>query len=189
MNRKREPRDAIPPCAKGGPGGIFLLIAVLLALLLAGCGFRLRGQAQLPPQMAVTYIRSAPPVGAPPSALVDALSQLLETNGVQVTNDPAQATATLEILEQGIRRRTVATAGSEGQTRQYTLTYNVKYRVGLPDGTALIPTNNLSVFRDLLYSEADVLGRAEGEQIALQDMITDMARSILLRLEVLARPG
>jgi hypothetical protein len=30
----------------------------LLALLLAGCGFHLRGQAQLPPVMAVTYIKS-----------------------------------------------------------------------------------------------------------------------------------
>ena len=68
----------------------------LWMLLLGGCGFQLRGQAQLPPELSVVYLQSQTTVGTPPGALSRKLRLLLANSGVTLTRDPAQAKA-LEI--------------------------------------------------------------------------------------------
>ncbi|NJN45258.1 MAG: hypothetical protein HC808_00740 [Candidatus Competibacteraceae bacterium] len=162
------------------------LLLTLALLMLVGCGFQLRGQAQLPPEMAVTYINTGRSPSEPPSALGLALRLALETNGVVVTSDPAEAQANLVILREAVRRRTLA-AGTRGEVREYTLTYTVDYMVTLADGSPLLAQETVALSRDLLYAEADVLGREAGEEIILNDLRTDIARSVLLRLQVVAR--
>ena len=49
----------------------------ILAWLLAGCGFQPRGQAQLPPELAVVSVQSQQAIGAPPGALSRRLPLLL----------------------------------------------------------------------------------------------------------------
>jgi len=161
--------------------------AVVLALLTAalnGCGFQLRGQFDLPPVLSTVYVDSNRPATAPPSQMARVLRQALEENGLQVTDDPEQATAILELLSEDIRRRTLA-AGSSfiGQPREYTLTYDVAYMVIRPDGEELAPPQSISTSRNLLYGESEVFGRTEGEEIMLRDMRSDLAYTILRRLQ------
>jgi LPS-assembly lipoprotein len=158
-------------------------ILPLLLVMLTGCGFTLRGQAQLPPAMAKTYIRDVRPVGAPPSALANTLRQFLASSGVEVVNDPQAATAMLEIFNEGTRRRTLA-AGPEGDFREYTFTYSVNFRATATDTKTVLSDGNITKFRDVIYAESDVLGKQEGEQIALQEMQADAAQTIIRRLEV-----
>ncbi|MEZ5585333.1 MAG: LPS assembly lipoprotein LptE [Candidatus Competibacteraceae bacterium] len=153
------------------------LVLGLLMSMLAGCGFQLRGQADLPPEMAVTYINTGRSPTAPPSPLGFALRQALEANGIMVTTDPAQAQANLVVLREDVRRRTLA-AGPRGETREYTLTYTVDYTVTLADGSSLLDRESVSLSRDLLYAESDVLGREAGEDIILNDLRADIACSI-----------
>ena len=162
-------------------------ILVLLLGMLTGCGFTLRGQAQLPPAMAKTYIRDIRPIGAPPSALANTLRQLLEASGVEVTDDPQAATAILEIFNESTRRRTLA-AGPEGDFREYTFTYSVNYRATAADTKTVLSDGNITTFRDVIYAESDVLGKQEGEQIALREMQADAAQAIIRRLEVANQP-
>ncbi|MBK8535151.1 MAG: hypothetical protein IPL59_08450 [Candidatus Competibacteraceae bacterium] len=69
--------------------------------MLAGFGFQLRGQAQLPPEMAADLCTKPAGLGVPPGVLSLKLQQtLLANNGVTVTRDPDQATATLTILRE-----------------------------------------------------------------------------------------
>jgi outer membrane lipopolysaccharide assembly protein LptE/RlpB len=53
------------------------------------------------------------------------------------------------------------------------------------DGKELIQPNNLTVLRDLLYEEALVLGKAEGERLMIENMVDDVAWSIVRRLQVI----
>ncbi len=55
--------------------------AILLTLLLTGCGFQLRGQASLPPEMRVTYVQT-PSSLTPPGSVSRQLPQALARNGV-----------------------------------------------------------------------------------------------------------
>ncbi len=164
------------------------LSLLLLFVLLSACGFKLRGQAQLPPELANTYIRDNRPVGAPPTQLALALKRALETNGVTITNDPESATAIIAILSAQNHRRTIA-AGSEGQVREYELRYEVDYEVSLAGKSKLIPKDTLIISRDALYDEARVLGRAAGEELLIRDMIADVTYSIIRRLQAVAQSG
>ena len=175
-----------------GPGGVqrwkALLAWGLVALLalVSGCGFRLRGQVELPPAMRVTYIKVNRPADTPPGTLERTLESFLKANGVTVTTDPKQATATLEIVNQERGDRTVG-ATREGTSRLSTLTYTVDYRVVLPDGKTLLPQTRASVSRDILYPEGAVLSKNQGEQVAYRQMEYEVVRAIFYRLEALGR--
>ena len=161
-------------------------VAVCLALLLGGCGYKLRGFGELPTAMAVTYIDSGRPQNARPSRLAAALRSALRANGIVVTEDPDAAGATLKILSENLRRRTVsASAGDE--VREWTLRYDVDFAVTQADGTQLLPRESTSVVRDIIYSETQVLGRESGEEQAIQEMRFDLASAIIRRLQLVAR--
>ena len=153
----------------------------LMAAVVAGCGFHLRGTATFPPAMTQTYIKGP---GGPPTALVGKLRQVLEINDVRVVNNQDEATAVIEIYGENLGRRTLA-ADSNGNAREYELRYSVDYAVKQSDGKELIQPNNLTVLRDLLYEEALVLGKAEGERLMIQNMVDDVAWSIVRRLQVI----
>jgi len=156
----------------------------LVALLLAGCGFRLRGQAHLPPEMSVTYVQSQQTPGAPPGVLSRKLKTLLVSNGVTITQDPAQATATITILREGSGRRVVAADRSDIK-REYWLAYDASYRVTLANGKTLIAEEGISANRSLLYDENRVLGFEAAQESLVDSMAEDMAWQIIRRLQAM----
>jgi LPS-assembly lipoprotein len=160
------------------------LLIILLVLTLNSCGFKLRGQFELPAAMAFTYIDSRRPPNTPPTALAAALTSALRVNGVVVTDKPEDAGARLLILNENYQRRTIA-SGKSGEVRQYDLEYNVNFMVTLKDGKTLVPEQNVSVLRDILYDETQILGRVEGEELTRQEMIRDVASAIMRRLQAL----
>ncbi len=153
----------------------------LWMLSLAGCGFQLRGQAQLPPELSVVYVQSQTAIGTPPGALSRKL-RLLLGNGATVTRDPAQATATITILREGSGRRVVATDRLNVK-RQYFLAYDASYRVTLANGKTLIPQEGLSANRTLLFDENQVLGFEAAQEALVDSMAEDLAWQILRRLQ------
>lgn len=160
-------------------------VVLVLCSLLAACGFHLRGQAELPAALDVTYITGTTNPTAPPSPLARALRTVLEANSRTVTTDPEAASATIAILGESLNRRVLAT-GPEGEMREYTFTYTVDYAVTATSGTQIIPQDTLVISRDVLYDEADVLGRTAGEDIALREMVADAAYAIIRRLQAVA---
>lgn len=154
----------------------------LALLLLAGCGFQLRGQAQLPPELRVTYVQSQQPIGVPPGVLSRRLALLLASNGVTVTRDPTQATATITILNEGSGRRAVA-ADRFDIKREYWVGYSAAYQVTLANGKTLIPTEGLSANRSLLFDENRVLGFEAAQESLVDSMADDLAWQILRRLQ------
>ncbi|MCP5159849.1 MAG: hypothetical protein H6975_10635 [Gammaproteobacteria bacterium] len=157
----------------------------LALLALAGCGFQLRGQAQLPPEMRVTYVQSQPGVGMPPGSVSRKLPLLLANHGVTVTHDPAQATATLTIVRENSGRRTVAADRSDIK-RLYFLVYDVAYQVTLANGQTLIPLEGFSVNRTLLFDENRVLGFEAAQESLVDNMAEDLAWQIIRRLQTAA---
>jgi LPS-assembly lipoprotein len=156
----------------------------LIALLLVGCGFQLRGQVQLPPELAVVYVRSQQAIGAPPGVLNRKLPLLLASNGVTVTHDPTQATATITLLREDSGRRAVA-ADRFDIKREYGLVYSVAYQVTLANGKTLIAEEGLSTNRSLLFDENRVLGFEAAQESLVDSMADDLAWQILRRLQAI----
>ncbi len=159
---------------------VALPVALMLALVASGCGFQLRGQVRLPESMSVTYIQPSTLAGSTPVSR--ALARRLRAAGVRVATDPAEATVSVHLLREDLRRRTLAT-GANGEIREYQLRLLVDYRAVRADGSTLLARDSVEVSRDLLYEETRVLGRADGEELALDDMAGDVAWFILRRLQ------
>ncbi|WP_085314383.1 LPS-assembly lipoprotein LptE [Derxia lacustris] len=162
------------------PGRRALLAALGGAALLAGCGFRLRGSAQLP--FATLYL--ATPEG---SALGAELRRnLLHGSNVLLLPEAAGAEARFDLLAE-TRTREIVSFNSAGRAREYRLYYTARYRVSDGKGNDFIEPSQLTLKRDTTNIEDQILAQEAQENFLYRDMITDMAQQIVRRLALIRR--
>jgi LPS-assembly lipoprotein len=162
-------------------GGLRAVFLAGLMLSLAACGFHLRGQVQLPPQMARTYISGA----ASGDALVRALRSALQANGVRVVSDARNATAILQI-ESLKTSRSVLSVNADGTVADYQLLMQLAYSVRATQGDWHIPTQELQARRHYSYSDSQVLAKSSEVNQLRDSMSRDLASLALLRLQARA---
>lgn len=155
-----------------------LLLAAAGSVLLAGCGFRLRGALSFP--FSSIYV-----AGAPESALGKELKNSLASSGnLKVLDNPAQLDSAQVVLDiTGDQREKVVVAlGTSGQVREFQLRTRVKFRLRTPQGKELIPETELLQQRDISYSESAALSKEAEEALLYRDMQSDIVQQLLRRL-------
>lgn len=165
-----------------GLRNVFALI--LLVNLLAACGFQLRGEADLPPEMALTRME----VGDPYSTLARRVQTLLEQNGVQFVSAD-RATAILEIPVNEVVT-SVLTIGDNARVREYRISHTVQFRLVDAGGAEMLPMQTLRQSREVSFDEQKILAFSREQEYLQQDLAEDLARLLVSRLEsVSAGPG
>lgn len=159
-----------------------IMFLAVSTLMLQACGFHLRGDVQLAPQLKKVYIEGSDPY----DSLVRELSRALTTAGATVVTEPQQATAILHILNNSGDRR-VLSVRATGKAQEYELYQRLEFRVRAADGQELLSAQRLELTRDYLFDPNDVLGKASEEETLRRDMRRDLVRLAMLRLEALAR--
>jgi LPS-assembly lipoprotein len=154
------------------------LVLLSAALLLPGCGFRLRGEATLPFES--IYVQ-----GAAASPFTIQLKRSI-TAGTQarITDKPEDAQVVLQIMNERHEKEILALSGG-GRVREFYLRYRVTYR--LTDSkrtTEYIAPSEIVLRRELTYSDAEALAKESEEMLLFRDMQTDAARQLLFRLQV-----
>ena len=157
-----------------------LTVALLFAL--SACGFHLRGDVQLAPQLSKIHIQG----GNPYDPLVRDLIRALTAAGSTVVTDPQSATAILQILDNSGKRR-VLSVRSTGKVQEYELYQTFEFRVRDAAGTELLAAQQLELTREYLFDADDVLSKSTEEEALRRDMRRDLVRLALLRLESLSR--
>lgn len=152
-----------------------------LLLLLVGCGFHLRGNTQLSPLLARTYMQGIVPY----SELGIGLKRSLEANGATVTLDPKEATALLSVIYNQLQRQ-VLSVGSTGKVQEYALKYVLQFQVTNPQGQVLLPPQRVELMREYQFDERSVLSSGEQEALLRKTMQKEMVQQILWRLESLS---
>jgi LPS-assembly lipoprotein len=156
-----------------------LLLVALIAL--AGCGFRLRGTAEVPFQ--TLYI---------PNALtgiaLDLKRNIQATTDAKVVDDAKSAEALLEFSHER-REREILSLTAAGRVREYRLRYRVGFRVHDGKGNEFVPQSSLELTRDVSFNDAQVLAKEAEEQLLFRDMQSDMVQQILRRLAAARKPG
>jgi LPS-assembly lipoprotein len=156
-----------------------LALAGVVAVFLAGCGFHLRGQAELP--FETLHIPGAYPLAVELRRNVSAASK------TRLMDDPERAQAVFNLTTE-VRDKVILTFTSAGKVNEYRLRYRVGFRVTDPKGLQVfLPTSEILLTRDMAYSDAQVLAKENEEALLYRDMQTDMVQQILRRL-VAARP-
>jgi LPS-assembly lipoprotein len=157
------------------------LATFALGLLLSGCGFQLRGTADLP--FETLYL---PPTSSPGIAL-DLKRNVQSGTRTAVVDDPKKADAVLE-FSQEMRDRLILSLSSTGRVREYQLRYRVAFRVHDGKGGDFVPSSAVVLTRDITYADSDVLSKEAEEQLLYRDMQSDMVQQIMRRLAAAQRP-
>jgi len=160
------------------------LLLAAPALLLAGCGFRLRGV----PQFAFGSLYIAAPEG---SQLALQLHRTLEATGggLRVLSDPAalpQAEAVFELLAEQ-QERSVVGLNASGQARELELRLRIRFRLRNQAGSELIAPTEIVQQRELSYNETLALAKEAEEALLYRDMRRDLVQQLVRRLAA-ARP-
>lgn len=152
---------------------------VLLALLLAGCGFHLRGSVAVP--FDTLYIPNAK------SGIALELKRNIEAGtGVKVVDDPKTADAVLELSGEN-REKIILSLTGTGRVREFRLRYTVNYRVYDGKGVNYVPATLVQLTRDVTYNDSDILAKETEEQLLFRDMQSDMVQQVMRRLAAIER--
>lgn len=161
---------------------VFRLFVIAAAVLVAACGFRLRGHQDF----AFDTIFLAFPVNSPVAA---ELARNIRTgSNAQVIQDRAQAQSVLELLGEA-REREVLSVNAQGRAREYQLRYRLVFRVHDGKGRDFIAPTELVVQRDIAFNEAQVLAREAEETLLFRDMQTDVVQQLMRRLAAVKPTG
>ena len=151
-----------------------------MLVTLAGCGFRLRGTADVPFQ--TLYVPNSDS-----GIALDLKRNVQAGTQAKVVDDAKQAEAVLVFSEE-FREKNILSLTSQGRVREFQLRYRVGFRVHDGKGGEFIPQTSIALTRDITFNDTDVLAKEAEEQLLFRDMQTDMVQQIMRRLAVSRKP-
>jgi LPS-assembly lipoprotein len=155
-------------------------IALTPLLLLASCGFRLRGTAEVP--FETLYL---PASGG--GIALDLKRNIQAGTNAKVVDDPKAAEALLQFTEE-VREKEILSLTATGRVREFKLRYRVGFRVHDNKGGDFVPLTRLELSRDISFNDTEVLAKEAEEQLLFRDMQGDMVQQIMRRLGSAQKP-
>ncbi len=156
-------------------------LSSLIALsLLGGCGFRLRGTTALPFRRLRLGFDPLSPLG---QAL---RRQLAAVPDLELVDDPRQADALFEVLEDSFNR-TVSSRTAAGQVRELSLTARLRFRLRTGEGEEWLRETTIEQNQLMSYSETAALAKESEEAQLARSMREDIAAQVVRRLAALQR--
>ena len=152
------------------------LIALPAAALMGGCGFELRRAPEL-------RFRSIQLVDfRPHSPLAEALvASINASQTTLVVDSAAQAQVVLEALSD-VREKSVVASTAAGQVRELQLRARLVFRLRTPAGKELIPATEISLKRDMSFTESAALAKEQEEALLQRAMQSDIVAQVMRRL-------
>ena len=159
------------------PNALRLTASAVLCMVLAACGFQLRGQATLP--FDSMYVQAAPT-----SQLAIQLKRTVAAgSGVRIADKPDDAQVVLQIMNE-VREKQILALSGGGRVREYQLRYRVSYR--LTDNKSVnvyIPPSEIVLLRDFSFNDAEALAKQSEEALLYRDMQSDAVQQLVRRLQ------
>jgi LPS-assembly lipoprotein len=151
-----------------------------MLIVLAGCGFHLRGAADLPSHLKSMYVQG-----------VDtqrdfglALKRALKSNDVMVLDAYQTGAAVLTIVDNSFERQ-VLSVGSDAKVSEYELLGRVTFKVSDDKGNLMLSEQTIEAQRDYQFDQNQVLASDNQERALREQLNQQLAQSILRRLSAL----
>jgi LPS-assembly lipoprotein len=156
---------------------VSLFTVAAMAMLIAGCGFHLRGQATLPFES--LYVLSGPG-----SQFATQLRRAVRAGSqARVTDDPKEAQVTLQVLNE-LREKNILSLSGGGRVREFQLRYRVSYRLyDTKTTTEFVPPTEIVLQRDFSFNDQEALSKESEEALLYRDMQTDAVQQLVRRLQ------
>ncbi|MDP2266786.1 MAG: LPS assembly lipoprotein LptE [Thiobacillus sp.] len=158
-----------------------IFLAALPAVLVSGCGFKLRRLEGIP--FASLY------VDAPPNSAVaqHIIASLKANKATRLAASATEAEAVLKIHSEA-RSKIILSLSGAGRVTEYRLGLNVSYTVSGRNDRALAAPEMIELNRDLTYDDSQLLAKSAEEGLLYRNMEDDATRRILRRLQSI-KPG
>jgi LPS-assembly lipoprotein len=151
-----------------------------MTILLASCGFQLRGE----PEVGIKKLYTSQDK---PSAVHADVRRTLATGPTRLVATPAEAEAHLKFLSEA-RDKTVFTLTGTGRVFEFQLRLVVRYELLVPGREEpVIPPTEIETRRLITYSESAPTAKEAEEQLLYKDMQLDLARQILRHIAAVKR--
>ena len=152
--------------------------ALLLATTLTACGFHLRGSNGAY-DMPFTSIYLAFPDTSP---LGNELKRNLRAGDrVVIATTPQEAQARFEVISEA-RNKAILSLNNLGRVREYLLSYTLVFQVRDAGGNLLLGPTEITLRRNLAFSEEIVLAKEGEEALLYRDMQSDLVQQVMRRL-------
>lgn len=163
-----------------------ILLVLLLALGLAGCGFHLRNKLMLPADTAAVKVVSSTPY----SELAKLLRRNLHASGATLVDDDAPESgvvpAQLQVLSERWGDLPIA-IDAQGRAQEYSLRYAVIFKFVREDGSELVPQQVIELARDYVSPPTDATGTTTEREILADELRREMSASIIRRIDSVVR--
>jgi LPS-assembly lipoprotein len=153
-----------------------LLVLLALVPFLASCGFQLRSDPTVPPEMARTYIATDDRY----SLFYRTFRTQLKAAGAELVESPVDATAEFAILTDDTGQRVLSVSARNVPT-EFEVYYTVYYTVRTKERVLLAPQLQ-TLTRDYTYDETRVLGKAREEELLHKAIVDDLVRLVLIQV-------
>lgn len=147
-------------------------ISLALVLMLAACGFNLRGNAALPFES--LYIEGGQDI------VVD-LQRAIRPTATKVMANAKDAQATLQILSEE-REKRILSLDSAGRVSEFRLLYRVSFRVLDNKARPLMGAQQIELRRDITFNDSQTLAKESEEALLYRDMQIDAVQQIIRRM-------
>jgi LPS-assembly lipoprotein len=156
------------------PSSLILLAAT--ALLVAACGFQLRGTATLP--FSTLYVQAAPT-----SQFATQVRRAVRAgSGTRIADRPEQAEVILQIMNE-LQEKQILSLSGGGRVSEYQLRYRVSFRLTDSKNREHIPASEIVLRRDYTYSDDQALAKEFDEAQLYRDMRNDAVSQLVRRLQ------
>lgn len=157
---------------------IRLSVVAFLSLLLASCGFHLRGTMG-----AVLDVDRVQVVGSEPE-LIDELEDTLKSIGVSL--DEVDPEYVITIIGESLSRRAVATSGSI-TVSEYEVQMRGVFSIADASGATLISASEIRAERVYSFDPTNFVSNEEEEELLVEEMRQDVAGQIVRRFSATLR--
>jgi len=155
----------------------FVILAAVLGISTAGCGYHLRGAVDLPEGAKTVYLEGLDR-GQPFSR---EFIELLSFAGGQVTDQRNEAGSVLHVFRTVQERRQLSLSRA-GQANAFNLLYRLEYEVTTPKGEVLMPRQEMEISREYFNDQRFPLGQGEQESLMREEMEREAAQTLVRRV-------
>lgn len=153
-----------------------IILLLLTTSSIMSCGFHLRSQPPVPPEITTIALLSENPNGQ----LAQQLWQIFKSAHVHVVTDSNKAPISLVLLDEQMTTHLLSESASSA-TRQYTLTYTVNFELQANNKVIFGP-QKLQAFRNYMVNERQVLSAPTEQQILSQNLQHDLISQLVSQL-------
>ena len=154
------------------------IIALLMLLMIASCGFHMRGMTEI-------SFKTISLEGKELSFTKN-LKKVLNSNKVAIVLPSENPELRVELIGEESEKRILSLTG-QGLVREYEIFYRVRYRIKTLDSDIWSQENILETRRDFTFSDSNLIGKEEEERQLNESMRNEAISSLFNQIQLIKK--